>query len=155
MLLNINNQPEIRKKINTEVGVPFTLLERFKLKGIGSPKLHITSVSIDIHNLLVLDQNTNVCNIEMRPKGIIVMFRALLETYALVIPYHKLNLYKGKSQEYSIYKDHYFIKIKADNDTIHKFMMKILDYKTGNAPTQVEDLLWQFIYKLIWKSRFY
>lgn len=145
MLLNISyNQPEIRQKIKDEVGVAFTLMERFKLKGIGSPKLHITSVSIDIHNLLVLDQNTNVCNIEMRPNGIIVMFRALLETYALVIPYYKLNLYKGKSQEYSIYKDHYFIKVKADDPSIHKFMMKILDYKTGNAPTQVEDLLWQF-----------
>jgi hypothetical protein len=142
MLLNISyNQPEIRKKIIAEVGVPFTLMERFKLKGIGSPKLHITSVSIDIHNLLVLDQNTNVCNIEMRPKGIIVMFRALLETYALVIPYYKLNLYKGKSQEYSIYRDQYFIKVKAEDPSIHKFMMKILDFKTGNAPTQVGDLI--------------
>lgn len=142
MLLNISyNQPKIRSKINAEVGVPFNLLERFKLKGTGSPKLQITSTSLDIHNLLVLDQRTNICNIEMRPNGIIVMFRALLETYALVIPYYKLNLYKGKSQEYSIYKDHYFIKVKADKDTIHKFMMKILDYKTGIAPTQVEDLL--------------
>lgn len=142
MLLNISyNQPGIHQKIIDEVGVPFTLLERFKLKGIGSPKLHITSVSIDIHNLLVLDQNTNVCNIEMRPNGIIVKFRALLETYALVIPYYKLNLYKGKSQEYSIYKDHYFIKVRADSAEIHKFIKKILDYKIDNAPTQVEDML--------------
>jgi hypothetical protein len=141
MLFNISyNQPAIKEKINEAVGPPFTLLERFKLNGTGSPKLFITSTSIDIHNLMVLDNNINTCNIEMRPKGIIVMFRALLETYALIIPYYKLNLYKGKAEEYSIYRDHYFIKVKANTPAIHKYMMKIVDYKTGNAPTQVEDL---------------
>ncbi len=142
MLVNISyNQPKIKEKIIEEVGPPFTLLERFKMNGTGSPKLHITSTSLDIHNLLVLDNNANICNIEMRPKGIIVMFRSLLETYALVIPYYKLNLYKGRAEEYSIYKDHSFIKIKAGEPPIHKYMMKIVDFKTGNAPTQVEDML--------------
>lgn len=141
MLLNIsNNQPKVRDKINAEVGVTFTLLERFKLNGTGSPRLQITSSSIDIYNLLVLDSNTNVCNIEMRPKGIIVMFRSLLDTYALVVPYYKLKIYKGRAEEYSIYKDHYFIKVKAESPQVHKYMMKIIDYKTGSAPTQVEDM---------------
>lgn len=142
MLLNISyNQPKIKERIIEEVGPPFTLVERFKMNGTGSPKLHITSTSIDIHNLLVLDNNANICNIEMRPRGIIVMFRSLLETYALVIPYYKLNLYKGRAEEYSIYKDHSYIKIKAGEPPIHKYMMKIIDFKTGIAPTQVEDML--------------
>lgn len=141
MLFNISyNNPKIRDKINEEVGKPFTLLERFKLNGTGSPRLSITAASIDIHNLLVLDNNINTCNIEMRPNGILIMFRALLETYALIIPYYKLNLYKGRAEEYSLYRDQYFIKVKADNPSIHKYMMKIVDYKTGIAPTQIEDL---------------
>ncbi|MCP9201500.1 hypothetical protein MKO06_16440 [Gramella sp. GC03-9] len=141
MLLNISyNRPAISERINNEVGKPFTLFERVKLKGTGSPKLQITSSSIDIHNLLVLDNNANVCNVEMRNRGIIVMFRSLLETYALIIPYFKLNLYKGKAEEYSIYMDHYFIKVKADTPGIHKFFKKILDYKADNAPTQIDDL---------------
>ena len=141
MLLNISyNQPKVWERINEEVGKTFTLLERLKLKGIGSPKLHITSASIDIHNLLILDNNSNVCNIEMRPSGIIVLFRSLLETYGLIIPYYKLKLYKGKSQEYSIYRDHYFIKVKAEDPAVHKYMMKILDYKAGIEPTRVEDI---------------
>jgi hypothetical protein len=141
MLVNISyNNPKIKEKIIAEVGLPFTLVERFKLNGTGSPKLHITTTSIEIHNLLILDNNANICNIEMRPKGIIVMFRSLLETFALVIPYYKLNLYKGRAEEYSIYKDHYFIKVKAQQPSIHKYMMKIIDYKTGIAPTQVEDI---------------
>tara|TARA_R100000935_G_C2795016_1_gene147766 strand:- start:420 stop:848 length:429 start_codon:yes stop_codon:yes gene_type:complete len=141
MLLNISyNRSETTERINKEVGKPFTLIERIKLKGTGSPKLQITSTSIEIHNLLILDSNSNICNIELRPRGIIVMFRSLLETYALIIPYYKLNLYKGKSEEYSVYKDHYFIKIKADSPAIHKFMLKILDYKADNALPQIEDI---------------
>ena len=76
-----------------------------------SGKLFITETSIDIHNLLVLDQNINQCNIELRPKGIIVHFRSLLKTYGLIIPYYKLKIYKGKAEEYSIYKDHSTIKV--------------------------------------------
>lgn len=141
MLLNISyNRPEIKEKINNEVGTPFTLIERIKLNGVGSPKLHITSTSLEIHNLLILDSYMNVCNIELRPKGIIVMFRALLETYALIVPYYKLNLYKGKAEEYSVYKDHYFIKIKANDPAIHKFMLKILKYKADNTLPQIEDI---------------
>jgi len=141
MLLNISyNRSKTKEKIDKEVGKPFTLLARMKLNGTGSPKLHITDTSIDIHNLLVLDNNANTCNVEMRPNGIIVMFRSLLETYALVIPYYKLHLYKGKAEEYSIYKDHSKIKVKADTPAIHKYFKKILDYKSDNAPTQIQDL---------------
>ena len=141
MLLNLsNNVPKNREAIYAEVGPPFTLFERLKLNGTGSPKLHITTTSIEIHNLLILDSNTNICNIELRPKGIIIMFRSLLETYGLIIPYYKLNLYKGKAQEYSLYKDHYFIKVKADNPSIHKFMMKVLGYKSDNALPNLEDI---------------
>lgn len=130
MLLNVSyNRPKIKAKIDEEVGPAFSFMERIRMKGIGSGKLFITSTSIEIHNLLILDSYLNTCGIEMRPKGIIVTFRSILETYALVIPYYKLNLYKGKSEEYSIYRDHYFIKVKANIPRIHKFMKKISSYK--------------------------
>ncbi|XLS28451.1 hypothetical protein ACJD0Z_14735 [Flavobacteriaceae bacterium M23B6Z8] len=140
MLLNISyNEPDVTKKINAEVGKPFTIRERLRFGGVGSPKLHITTSSIDIHNLLVLDNNADTCNIEMRPKGIIVRFRSLLETFALVIPFYKLSLYKGDAAEYSIYRDHYFVKVRADKK-VHAFMKKVLNYKSDTAPTNVEDL---------------
>lgn len=133
MLLNVSyNNAERREKINKDVGKPFTLLERIKMKGIGSGKLLITSTSIEIHNLLILDKYTNTCNIEIRPDGIIVTFRSLLETYALVIPYYKLKLYKGKAKEYSIYRDQYFIKVKAESKSTHNFMKKVLDFKANH-----------------------
>ena len=116
MLLNISyNNPSIKLRIYNAVGKPFPLQQRWKLGGIGSQKLIINSTSIDIHNLLILDNNLNSCSIELRPKGIIVRFRSLLETYGLIIPYYKLNLYKGKAKEYSIYMDQHYIKVFADS----------------------------------------
>ena len=82
MLLNVSyNEPEVKEKIETAVGKPFSLRERWAMGGIGSSKLVVTTTSTDIHNLLILDNNQNTCNVELRPKGIILRFRSLLETY--------------------------------------------------------------------------
>jgi hypothetical protein len=108
--------------------------------GIGSPKLFITEASLDIYNLLILDSNTNSCNVELRPNGIIVRFRSRLETYGLIIPYYKLNVYKGDMAIYSIYMDQYFIKVRSDTKAVQKFFKKLLDYRADNLPTNIEDL---------------
>ncbi|GAA4278129.1 hypothetical protein [Aquimarina mytili] len=143
MLVNNSyKDPELTRKINDKVGPPFSLIERLKLNGIGSPKLHITGSSIQIHNLLILDNSIKTCNIELRPKGILVGFGVRLETYLLVIPYYKLNLYKGKAEEYSIYIDHYFIKFRVSkkDKAINAFVKKILNYKTDHQKTNIQDL---------------
>ncbi len=141
MLLNVSySDKDITKKIDKAVGKPIPIKERFALGGIGSPKLQITEASIDIYNLLVLDSSTNTCNVEIRPNGIIVRFRSRLETYGLVIPYYKLNVYKGDIGIYSIYMDHYFIKVRSDTKAIQKFFRKLLDYRADNLPTNIEDL---------------
>ena len=141
MLLNVSyNDRKIKEQIDREVGSPFSLRERWKLGGIGSSKLAITHASIDVHNLLVLDNNRNTCNIELRPQGIILRFRSLLETYALVIPYYKLTLYKGKAQEYSIYKDKQFVKVAADTKATFKFFSELSAEKANNQLPGIEDL---------------
>lgn len=143
MLLNVSyNNPEKKRKIDAEVGPAFGLRERIKQGGIGIGHLIITDSSIQIQNFLALDKYRNKCNIELRPGGIIVGFRALLDSYALIIPYWKLNLYKGRAEEYSIYRDTYFIKIeaKATDQKIHKFIKRILAEKGNQAPTNIDDL---------------
>ena len=141
MLLNISyNDPSQKNRIDKAVGKTFSLQKRWNLGGIGSEKLTISNASIDIHNLLILDQNINSCNIELRPKGIIIRFRSLLETYALIVPYFKLNLYKGNSQEYSIYLDQYYIKILSDSSGIREFFKKIKRQQLLNTPPHLEDL---------------
>lgn len=141
MLYNVSyNNPKIDREIRELVGNTLTLKERWKVKGSGSPKLIMTSCSIQIHNLMVLDNNANTCNVEIREKGIILRFRSLLETYALPIPFYKLTLYKGKAQEYSIYKDNYFVKVLADRKVIHKFFDKLQNIKNDQGFTYVDDL---------------
>jgi hypothetical protein len=141
MLVNVSyNNKDITRKIDEAVGKPFPLKERWNMGGIGSPKLFITETSVEIRNLLILDNNIDSCNMELRPKGIIVRFRSLLETFALVIPFYKLTIYKGDFAVYSVYKDHHFIKVRSDTKAIQKFFKKILDYKADNAPTTLEDL---------------
>ncbi|WP_299246768.1 hypothetical protein [uncultured Aquimarina sp.] len=139
---NTYRDPELKKILDEQVGKPFSIRERIKLGGIGSPKLNITEASIEINNLLILDNNLNSCNIELRPKGILIGFGVRLETYLLVIPFYKLTIYKGKAEEYSIYKDNYFIKFyaKSTDTSIHKYIKKIIRYKADNGPTNVEDL---------------
>ena len=141
MLLNVSyDDPKIKEKIDAAVGKPFSLKERWVKGGIGSPKLVINQSSIDIHNLLVLDNNLNTCNLELRPKGIIVRFRSLLETYAMVIPYYKLSIYKGKAREYSIHKDKQFVKVIADTKAAFNFFSKISAEKAANQLPGIEDL---------------
>lgn len=141
MLLNVSyTNKEFTRRIDEAVGKPFTLKERWAMGGIGSPRLFITETSVEIHNLLILDNNRDQCNVELRPKGVIVRFRSLLETFALVIPYYKLTVYKGDLGIYSIYRDHYFIKVQADTKAVQKFFRKLLDYKADNTPTSIEDL---------------
>lgn len=130
------NNPGQTNTINDLVGEAYSIKERFKMGGIGSPKLEIVSSSTTIHSLLVLDHNTNYSSIELRPKGIILRFRALLETYALVIPFYKLTIFKGDTGIYSVYMDNYFVKVKADTKAIQKYFKRILDAKIANDPNQ-------------------
>ena len=99
MLLNISyNDPTVKRQIEKAVGRPFSLKQRWKLGGIGSQKLMINSASIDIHNLLILDNNLKSCNLELRPLGIIVHFRSLLETYGLINLIINSNYIKEKQK---------------------------------------------------------
>lgn len=135
MLANVSyNNPELTRRIDELLGKPFTLKERWVLKGIGSPKLFITGSSIEIHNLLQLDNNRNSCNIELRPKGIILRFRSLLETYGLIIPYYKLTLFKGDLGVYTVHVDNHFVRVQADTKAIQKFFIRMLGYKADQMP---------------------
>ena len=136
MLLNISyNRKTITNNINEKIGKPFSMVKRLKMNGIGSGKLKIQSASVQIHNLLILDNNMNVCAIELRPKGILVSFRSILETYALVIPYYKLKLYKGQANVYSIFMDNYFVKVEVKEKRTHTFMKRILQYQQESKGT--------------------
>ena len=133
MLRNISyNDHKLKEEISKMIGKPFSFFERIKMNGIGSSNLRVLGCNSEIENLLNLDNNDNRCNIEIRKKGIIVRFRALLETYALIIPFYKLKLFKGESSVYSIYIDNYYIKVLGNNKNVHDFFKKISKYRNFN-----------------------
>ena len=130
MLANVSyNNKAQRESIDKLVGKPFTLMNRLKLGGVGSPKLHVVSTSKEIDSLFVLDHNDNTCNIELRPNGIILRFRSLLETYGLIIPYYKLTIFKGTGEAYSIHMEHHKVSISAKSKNVRDFFKKILQQK--------------------------
>ena len=130
MLANVSyNNKAQRESIDMLVGKPFTLMNRLKLGGVGSPKLHVVSSSKEIDSLFVLDHNDNTCNIELRPNGIILRFRSLLETYGLIIPYYKLTIFKGTGEAYSIHMEHHKVGISAKSKNVRDFFKKILQQK--------------------------
>jgi hypothetical protein len=142
MLVNISyNDKKIKSTIEELVGKPFGLLENIKLNGVGSPRLVIEKASKEIYDLLSYDHNNNFCNIELRPKGIIIRFRSLLETYGLIVPYYKLVLFKPGNQ-ITIHIDNHFITVNAmpNNKAVNLFFEKLMDQKSDNEPTYVDDL---------------
>ena len=135
MLYNISyKDPKIEREINELVGKSYSLIENLKKGGIGSPKLFITRCSATIYDLLHVNNTVKFCNIELRPKGIIIGFQSRLDVYALVIPYYKLVLFKpGNSITFHI--DHHYISIDYSKNSkgVQKFISKLEMDKEKNA----------------------
>lgn len=142
MLVNTSyNEKKVNDTINEMVGKPYGFLANIKQNGIGSPRLNILNSSAEIATLLSYDNNRNFCNIELRPKGIIIRFRSLLETFSLVIPYYKLVLFKP-ANSFTFHMDHHYISIEVlpSNKGIIQFIEKLNRMKSENTPTFIDDL---------------
>ena len=130
MLKNLSyKDPQIEKQINSLVGKELSLIKKLKLKGAGSRKLYIKKCDNEIYDLLCNDYDLSVCNIEIRPKGIIIYIKSKLETYGLIIPYYKLIIFKVGDEDYTINADTNFIKIRIKNSSDHGFMKKVNSQK--------------------------
>ncbi len=137
MLLNLSNNPEeVKTRIEKEIGKSLDLKTRQALQGVDSGLLVINSGSVEILNLLVLNQGLNTCNIELKTDGILIRFQINMENYGLVIPFYKLKINKSQASEYTFHRDEYFIKIKADKANIHNFMRKIRMQKAAHWSSQ-------------------
>ena len=80
------------KQIDTAVGLPFSLKERWKLKGIGSKRLTIADIADEYKEFLNAAHYPSKANIELRPKGIIVHFRHKLQAYSWIMPFRDLDI---------------------------------------------------------------
>ena len=121
---------EIENEINNLIGKEFNLLEKFKRGGTGSRQLIIKKSDNNIYEILSKSYELNKCNIEIREKGIIIYFRSRQSTYGLSIPFYKLVIFKVDNNHYTLTYNEYFMKIRVETSSDHKFFKKILEEKT-------------------------
>ena len=135
MLYNISyKDPKIEREINELVVKSYSLIENLKKSGIGSPKLFITRCSAAIYDLLHVNNTVKFCNIELRPKGIIIGFQSRLDVYALVIPYYKLVLFKpGNSITFHIDQHYISVDCSKNSKGVQKFINKLELEKEKNT----------------------
>lgn len=124
---------EIKQEINAIVGKSMSILKRLKMGGNGSQRLIIVEAFKELEELINVDNKSKFCNLEIRENGIILHFRSRLETYAWIVPFHLMSLFKSEDS-ISIYAGAEFVRLRpAHNSTFnHKFIQKILDMKASN-----------------------
>ena len=115
--------------INDLVGQPYTFLESFKMKGIGSKRMIIDAASPNFKNYLNATEDVTYASLELRPKGLLVRINKGLNNYTWVVPFYHLVIYKTNGS--SIHAQGKFIHFK-NNITFKEnksFFDKLLSLK--------------------------
>ncbi len=120
---------ENKELINDLVGKPFSLLQSIKMNGIGSKRMIVDDVSPNMNSLINAVSDINYANIELRPKGILILINKGLKNFTWIIPYYQLVIYKVNGS--SIHAQGRFIHFK-NNKTFKEnksFFDKLMDQK--------------------------
>lgn len=98
------------ERINEMVGKPFSFLQIIKLKGIGSKRMIIENVSLNLKQYTNTIADINYANIELRPGGILLRINKGLRNFTWAIPYYQLVIYKTNGS--SIHAQGRFVNFK-------------------------------------------
>ncbi|WP_345739576.1 hypothetical protein [Winogradskyella flava] len=99
------------------------------MKGVGSKRMIIDEVSPNMQSMMNVVSDINYANIELRPKGILVMINQGLKNFTWIIPYYQLVIYKVNGS--SLHAQGRFIHFR-NNKTFKenkKFFDKLLNEK--------------------------
>jgi hypothetical protein len=131
VLRNITyNNPSVKEEIDRKVGSAFPFFTRLKMRGIGSKRMVIVESSADILKLTSYQNSIVYCYVELRPTGIIVHFRSILETIGWIVPFHHLSVFKNGNQ-FSLHAAGSFVKLGGLNDDAadEAFIRKMMRHK--------------------------
>ena len=120
------------KEINTIIGDSFSFFQILKLRGIGSSRFVIDSVSEKLSQTMNKVSDINYCSIELRPKGILVNITQQINLFSWVIPYYKLVIFN--SNTFSIHANGSYIKMVKDKNYSNNknFISKMLKLKQNS-----------------------
>ena len=135
-LYNISyNDKETDKLINDEMGKPYSLIKKIKLKGIGSRRMIIEHFSDNMKHLTLKVSGIQYANIELRPKGLIIHINQGIYTYAWTIPFFRLSIYNG--DYFTVHGNGNFIQFNKEKSWKENrtFLQKIMHLKSIYNPT--------------------
>lgn len=113
MIVNTTySNKEVTRLIDTHLGKSIPILQRIKLKGIGSKRMIISDVSPKMRHYLNTVDDLNYGSIELRPRGILIHIHKKLNSFSWMIPYYKLHIYN--TGYFSIHADGNFIQFKKN-----------------------------------------
>ncbi len=130
MILNTTHHNADHKQIIADlIGSSFSLVQKLKLGGIGSKRMIIDDVSPNMKSMMNIVSDINYANIEIRPKGILIMINKGLKNFTWIIPYYQLVIYKTNGS--SIHAQGRFIHFRNSKTFREnkKFFDKLLDEK--------------------------
>lgn len=130
MILNTTHFNKNHKQlINDLVGKPFSFLETFKMRGIGSKRMIIEEVSPNLKEYMNLVSDINYANIELRKNGVLIFINKGLKNFTWAIPYYQLVMYKTNGS--SIHAQGRYIHFKNNKNFKENknFFRKMLDEK--------------------------
>ena len=144
MILNTtHNNKENDQIINDLVGHSFSFLQKVKMKGVGSKRMIIEQVSPNMNSILNKVADINYANIELRPKGILLLINQGLKNFTWVIPYYQLVIYNTNGA--SIHAHGRFVNFR-NNKTFKEnksFFDKMLNEKVKyNMTYEMPSELW-------------
>ena len=120
------------KEINTILGNSFSFLQILKLRGIGSSRFIVDSVSKKLSQTINEISDINYCSIELRPNGILVNITQQINLFSWVIPYYKLVIFN--SNTFSIHANGSYIKMVKDKNYSNNknFISKMLKLRQNS-----------------------
>ncbi|WP_178988619.1 hypothetical protein [Winogradskyella schleiferi] len=123
------HDPKHKQIIKDIIGNSFSLVQKLKLGGVGSKRMIIDDVSPNMKSMMNKVSDVNYANIEMRPKGILVMINKGLKNFTWVIPYYQLVIYKTSGS--SIHAQGRFVRFRNSKTFKEnkKFFDKLLNEK--------------------------
>ncbi|CAL2102840.1 conserved protein of unknown function [Tenacibaculum sp. 190130A14a] len=130
MLFNITHtDKEDVAEINALVGNPIGFIAALKLRGVGSGRMIIDSVSANFQRIIASVSDLEYGSIELRPKGIMIYVTKQMERFCWVVPYYKLVVFNDGF--FSIHSDNSFIRFRKDLKFREnkKFIDKMMDLK--------------------------
>ena len=130
MILNTTHHNKDHKQIIDDlVGASFSLVQKLKMHGVGSKRMIVDEVSPNMQSMINEVSDINYANIELRPRGILIMITKGHKNFTWIIPYYQLVIYKINGS--SIHAQGRYIHLRNNRmfRENKKFFDKMLDQK--------------------------